>query len=176
VSTARATFVDDSGDVRLSGYLTLEDGTFAVDGALTVAPQDNLLDDLVLIEEPTGYADNSNTGNAIRLTDGTTDVLLMDAYGTLHITGPTGQGPPEVALLDSDHALSAVRLGPGIFSVSDSAGSNWIAGSPGQLILRSTEMGLFGHTSAPQPVLTSGTATPEQIALALQSYGVVGGT
>jgi hypothetical protein len=37
-------------------------------------------------------------------------------------------------------------------------------------------LGLFGHLQAAQPTLTSGTATPEQIALALQSYGAAGGS
>ena len=37
-------------------------------------------------------------------------------------------------------------------------------------------LGLYDHSAAAQPVLTSGTATPEQIALALQSYGAAGGT
>ena len=37
-------------------------------------------------------------------------------------------------------------------------------------------LGLYDHIAAAQPVLTSGTATPEQIALALQSYGAAGGS
>jgi hypothetical protein len=37
-------------------------------------------------------------------------------------------------------------------------------------------LGLYGHPPTAQPTLTSGTATPEQIALALQSYGAAGGT
>lgn len=36
--------------------------------------------------------------------------------------------------------------------------------------------GLFGHADVAQPTLVSATATPEQIALALQSYGAAGGT
>jgi hypothetical protein len=40
----------------------------------------------------------------------------------------------------------------------------------------SRTLGLYDHSPAAQPVLASGTATPEQIALALQSYGAAGGT
>jgi hypothetical protein len=37
-------------------------------------------------------------------------------------------------------------------------------------------LGFFNHAAAAQPTLTSATATPEQIALALESLGIAGGT
>jgi hypothetical protein len=68
-------------------------------------------------------------------------------------TGATMSAPPGNALaLNDEH-------GNALLSISGSS-----------------HLGLYGHAAAAQPSLTSGTATPEQIALALQSYGAAGGT
>lgn len=40
----------------------------------------------------------------------------------------------------------------------------------------SRTLGLFDHILAAQPSVTSGTVTPEQLALALQTYGALGGS
>lgn len=93
---------------------------------------------------------------AIVNTDNGLLLLEMDLNGNLYL---------------GDHAVSQTRttFAPGTSVEGAVAGATqfgFVAGATS----------LFAHAFAPQPVLASGTATPEQIALALQSYGAAGGT
>lgn len=83
--------------------------------------------------------------------NGGNDVFDVDDVGDVSIVSANGAG------------VGVRAQGAGVlFSLTNNAGS--------------ATMGLFGHSAAAQPTLVSGTATPEQIALALQSYGAAGGT
>jgi hypothetical protein len=93
---------------------------------------------------------------AIVNTDNGLLLLEMDLNGNLYL---------------GDHAVAGTRTAfqPG------SSIEGAVAGVV-QFVLGGSVTGLFTHAAAAQPSLTSGTATPEQIALALQSYGAAGGT
>ena len=93
---------------------------------------------------------------AIVNTDNGLLLLEMDLNGNLYL---------------GDHAVAGTRttFAPGTSLDGAVAGIT-------QFALGANATSLFAHTVAAQPILTSGTATPEQIALALQSYGAAGGT
>jgi hypothetical protein len=126
-----------------------------ISGSLNVAPSSNTANDLLLVTEPAGYAANSNTGNALRITDGTVDVLLVDAYGGVKVKAPSGQGDPTVRLSSVDHSSAAVEIQPAGLSFTNDANTNWLTASPVQFALASAvQLGFFGAPAVSKPTVT----------------------
>jgi hypothetical protein len=153
----RYTFTDDSDDVRLSGFLTPEpaSSTFPVN----LVGSDPAVDDLLLIDEPAGYAAQSNTGNVIRVNDGVTDLFMVDAYGDVNVIAPVGQGAAQLSLkgADGDHI--------------EIASSGSIGGTQGVRIL--SNVGFYNTTPVTQPVVPLTLPSVQDVIDALVTLGLV---
>ena len=64
---------------------------------------------------------------------------------------------------------------PNLTTLGSAVGAS-VPGVDGRGAIGSRTLGLYDHAAAAQPTVTSGTVTPEQLALALQTYGALGGT
>jgi hypothetical protein len=94
-------------------------------------------------------------------------VFVIDADGNI-VTGQIDAQPG----LDI-RAFRATGPAGGTADVAD-----FVTGASATVfrITNAGNIGFFAHTPGPQPALTSGSATPAQIAVALQSLGLASGT
>lgn len=195
MSVTRASFVDDSGETRFAGTIGTDadvsagdvltaqgDGTTEWGGGsipdpvttqLNIAPTDDTLSDLETITAPVGYGSDSMTGYMLRLSDGTTDVAIIDVYGGFTLLSPTGDdatlnvkavdGSGNVVSLASGHdgAVSCSVMG---------TGSHHTLSVDGAGVARA---GFFGAVDTTQPVVPMTTPSAQDIIDALVALGLV---
>ncbi len=148
--STRYQFEDDSAVVRLAGFLEPDPtagGTFT--GPVTIAPPLSLGNSPSLVVESSSTKDDGND------TFDVADSTGLNVY-TVYADGS-----------------STYRL--------QFNGSTLLAGNPGGTpntltVTGANTIGFFGGTAAARQTLVSGTATPEQIALALQASTLMGGS
>jgi hypothetical protein len=168
-------FTDSNGETRLFAEIT-PDPTFdggTVAGSINVAEPSNLADDLLLVTEPAGYAANSNTGNVLRITDGSVNVLLVDAYGGAVVKAPAGQGTASLQLRSTDNASYLVELSASGINSLASTGLPIFQANAGATRLYSTQLGFYGHASAAQPVVPLTTPSIQNVIDALVATGLI---
>lgn len=173
----RYSFEDDSGDVRLSGTLTpspAAGGTFT-GPVVIVTPTAS---DVGLTIVPPAGAKAAAT-DLIEVYDdaGANLLFFVDAKGNIY--GAGNDTSSNFDYTDGSNGRLQVNSG-GVIATAASGHSTKLKGPIDvvevQNVSGSARLGFFAAPAVAQPSLTSGTATPEQITLALQALGLAGGS
>jgi hypothetical protein len=153
-------FTDQNGETRLFAEIhpdpagtPFNGGTTLTDAPTVMSPSDK--DAVALQLKPVTGATADQT-DLLEIYDDAGNLLgYWDASGGFYSSG--------------NNAQFALKTGKS-FSLVDNSLADLLR------VTAANTFGFYGHAAVAQQTLTSGTATPEQIALALQSNGLCGGS